>query len=63
MRWFLRPSLLLFASLALAVAAAVLITWTPAADTRPEPRPVRVGDNEIVFLYQATSGATWERFV
>lgn len=63
MTWLLRPSLLLVVSLALAVAAGVLIAWPPATDARPEPRPVRGGDREIVFLYQATSGATWERFV
>jgi hypothetical protein len=63
MRRLLQPSLLLIASLALAVAAAYLIFWTPVQDARAEPRPVRPGDREIVFLYQATSAATWERFV
>jgi hypothetical protein len=59
----LRPWLLLVASAALAVAAAVLIIRTPAGETLPDPRPLQPGDQEIVFLYQANSGATWERFV
>ena len=63
MRWLLRPSLLLFISLALAVAAGGLIYWSPPSETRPEPRPVARGDQEIVFLYQATAASTWQRFV
>jgi hypothetical protein len=63
MNWLLRPSLLLFISIALAVSAAVLMYWTPAVETRPEPKPVAEGDQEIVFLYQATNASTWQRFV
>jgi hypothetical protein len=63
MTWLLRPSLLLFISLALAVSAGVLMYWTPAAESRPEPKPVTEGDQEIVFLYQATAASTWQRFV
>jgi hypothetical protein len=63
MNRLLRPSLLLFTSVALAVVAAILIIRTPAGETSPEARPVRQGEQEIVFLYQANSSATWERFV
>lgn len=63
MNWLLRPSLLLFISLALAVSAGVLMYWTPAGESRPEPKPVSAGDQEIVFLYQATATSTWQRFV
>jgi hypothetical protein len=63
LKWLFRPSLLLLVALALAAYAAALTYWTPSAESRPEPRPVPSGDQEIAFLYQATNGATWERFV
>jgi hypothetical protein len=63
MSWLFRPSLLLFISMALAVSAGILMFWTPAPETRPEPKPVKDGDQEIVFLYQATAASTWQRFV
>src|SRR5262245_17037108 len=63
MSWRFRPSLLLFLSLVLGISAGVLIYWTPAVETRPEPRPVAKGDQEIAFLYQATAASTWQRFV
>jgi len=59
----LRPGLLLVVAVAFAVLAAVLIYWRPAPETRPEPRPVAKGDQEIVFLSQATAASTWQRFV
>jgi hypothetical protein len=62
MKWVLHPSLLLFIAVALAVAAGVLMYLTPTVEARAEPQPVQPGDQEIVFLYQATS-PTWERFV
>src|SRR5215471_3143964 len=61
--WMLRPGLLLVIALAFAVLAGVLIYWKPAPETRPEPRPVQKGDQEVVFLYQATAASTWQRFV
>jgi hypothetical protein len=61
--WMLRPGLLLIIALAFAVLAGVLIYWKPAPETRPEPRPVQKGDQEVVFLYQATAASTWQRFV
>src|SRR5262245_18198014 len=64
MRWLLRPSTLVTISVALALGAAALVWWTGGADARPEPRPVRDGDREVVFLYPAaTCAANWERFV
>jgi hypothetical protein len=62
-KWALRPVLLLIISLTFVVVAAVLMYSTPVSEARSEPRPVRAGDREIVFLYQATGGATWQRFV
>jgi hypothetical protein len=63
MTWLLRPSLLLFISFVLALSAGILMYWTPAAESRPEPKPVAEGDQEIVFLYQATAASTWQRFI
>src|SRR5262249_20144784 len=63
LNWVLRPGLLLIIALAFAVLAGVLIYWKPAPETRPEPRPVQKGDQEVVFLYQATAASTWQRFV
>src|SRR5262245_39393548 len=63
LKWALRPVLLLIISLTFVVVAAVLMYSTPVSEARSEPRPVRAGDREIVFLYQATGGATWQRFV
>src|SRR6516165_295501 len=61
-RWF-PPSLLLVASAAFAVAAAVLFVRKAPSEAQAEPRPVHAGDQEIVFLYPANSSATWERLV
>src|SRR5579884_578370 len=63
MRWLLRPWLLVVVSLALAVGAAALVLWPRAADTGPHPLPVADGEQEIVWLYSATSASSWERFV
>ena len=63
MKLLLRPSVLIAVSLALIVGAvAVWIRFRPEP-TGPTPLPVAPGDREIVWLYQATSTATWERFV
>ena len=58
-----RPSILLIVSAAFAIAAAILFVRKAPSEARAEPRPVQSGDQEIVFLYQANSGATWERLV
>jgi hypothetical protein len=63
MKWLFRPLLLLLVALALAVYAAWLLYRTPSGDMRTEPKDVPSGDQEIAFLYQATNGSTWERFV
>ncbi len=63
MKFLLRPSVVLAFSLALVVGAvAVWFRFRPEP-TGPTPLPVDPGDREIVWLYQATSTATWERFV
>jgi hypothetical protein len=63
MTWLLRPSILVIVSVVLAVSAAVLLFWPASADNRAVTLPVPTGDQEIVWLYSATSGAQWERFV
>ena len=63
MKFFFRPSVLIAVSLAL-VAGAVAVWFRFRPDTTgPTPLPVAAGDREIVWLYQATSTAAWERFV
>ena len=63
MKFFIRPSFLVASSLVLLVGAvAVWFRFRPEP-TGPTPLPVASGDREIVWLYQATSTASWERFV
>ena len=63
MNRFIRPSILLLASAVLAVIAALLVFWPGAAESRAVPVSLPEGDQEVVWLYSATSGAQWERFV
>src|SRR5438270_4188574 len=63
MTWLLRPSILVVVSVMLALSAALLVFWPASADNIAVPLPVPAGDQEIVWLYSATSGAQWERFV
>jgi hypothetical protein len=63
MRWLFRPWLLLVLSATLALGAAALVWWPWAADTGPHPLTVADGEQEIVWLYSATSASSWERFV
>ena len=59
---FVRPSSCRSSS-ALVLGAVVVWVRFRRETTGPIPLPVATGDREIVWLYQATSGATWERFV
>jgi hypothetical protein len=63
MNWLFRPSLLIVVSIVLALSAAMLVFWPQTAENSAVPLPVPDGDQEIVWLYSATSGAQWERFV
>jgi hypothetical protein len=63
MSWFFRPSLLIVASVVLALSAAMLVFWPQTIENQAIPLPILEGDQEIVWLYSATSGAQWERFV
>jgi hypothetical protein len=66
MYWLLRPTILIVISAAFAVGAVALVVWSlreGAAANQAQPLPLRAGDREIVWLYPATSAATWERFV
>ncbi|MGE3806949.1 MAG: hypothetical protein AB7K24_19985 [Gemmataceae bacterium] len=65
MNRFFRPMILIPAWVLLSGIALALV-FLPAwqgAPVRALPRPVPVGDQEVVFLNQATSTAAWERFV
>lgn len=61
MKWLFRPSILVLLSAALAVSAMALVLW-PLED-RVAPLAVQRGDQEIVWLYTATSSGPWERFI
>ncbi|HXG11143.1 MAG TPA: hypothetical protein VNK04_15390 [Gemmataceae bacterium] len=61
MHWLFRPSILSVLLVALALSATVLVLWQRSPG--PAALPLEEGDQEIVWLYSATSAATWERFV
>jgi hypothetical protein len=66
MNWLFRPSILVVVSLALVVGALALVLpalWEEARGNSPAPLPVADNEREIVWLYSATSAASWERFV
>ena len=63
MKWLLRPSSLIFVSMALALGAATLALWPRIPANRALPLAVDRDDREIVWLYAATNSAPWERFV
>src|SRR5260370_29266313 len=63
MKWLFRPSILVLLSAALAVGAMALVLWPRALDDRAAPLAVLDGDQEIVWLYTATSYGPWERFI
>jgi hypothetical protein len=66
MNWLFRPSLLVPAWAALTLIALFLLlapTWQGLPANRAVPRPVPAGDQEIVWLNNATNAVAWERFV
>jgi hypothetical protein len=63
MSWLFRPSTLILASVILAITAATLVFWPASVKNGAAPLAVPKGDQEVVWLYSATSGAQWERFV
>jgi hypothetical protein len=63
MRWLFRPSSLVVVSAALALSAMALVVWPRQLGNKAAALAVEDGDQEIVWLYAATSPANWERFV
>ena len=63
MRYFFRPSILIALSAVVVVVAIVVVFQGPPAQGHPLPLPVRDDEREIVWLYPATSAASWQRFV
>jgi hypothetical protein len=63
MKQLLRPSVLVAVLLALIVGGVTVWFRFRPEPTGPVPLPVAPGDREIVWLYQATGTANWERFV
>lgn len=63
LRWLFRPTVLIAVS-ALLVAAAALVVFRPVSGAvRPQRLPLRPEDREVAFVYPATSGTSWDRFV
>jgi hypothetical protein len=61
-----RPTNLILVSAALILAVGALTMWLSGERAQADhavPRPVPPGDQEIVWLYAATQGESWERFV
>lgn len=63
LRFLFRPSILIALSAAVVGGAIVVLFQRPPTQGRPTPLPVSDGEREIVWLYPATSAATWQRFV
>jgi hypothetical protein len=66
MNWLIRPSVLIIVSLALVIGAVALVVPPLLEESKgslPMPLAVAASEAEIVWLYSATSGAAWERFV
>jgi hypothetical protein len=61
MKWLFRASSLIIASAVLAVGALGLVLWPRSLEN--EALPVPSGDQEVVWLYAATSPGPWERFI
>jgi hypothetical protein len=63
MKWLFRPSILMIVSAALAASAMALVLWPGRLEDKAVPLPVANGDQEVVWLYTATSQGPWERFL
>lgn len=61
LQWTLRPAVLIAVSVLLVAAAATLVVpvWTNPG--KPQPLPVRGDEQEVAWLYPATSTSNWER--
>lgn len=60
-RWALRPSVLIAVSILFVGAAALIVLPGRGNLGLPQPQPLRRGEQEIAWLYPATSTAAWER--
>lgn len=63
MKWLFRPSILVLLSAGLALSAMALVLWPRPLEDRAAPLAVPDGDQEVVWLYTATSYGPWERFI
>src|SRR5262245_13238579 len=62
LKWGFHPVVLILGSILLVLAAGVVVLPWQRGGSLPVPLPVRPGEQEIVWLYPATSTTTWERF-
>jgi hypothetical protein len=63
LKWAFRPGVLIAASIVLVGAAALVVYQSESKQGKPQPLAVESGEQEVAFLYQATSNSAWERFV
>ncbi|MFO0929847.1 MAG: hypothetical protein U0736_22950 [Gemmataceae bacterium] len=61
LQWTLRPTVLVTVSVLLVAAAAALVVPVWNGAVRPQPLAVRGNEQEVAWLYPATSSANWER--
>ena len=60
-RWGFRPAALIAISVGLLALAALVVFPFDRSEGRPQPLPVAAGEQEIAWLYPATSTNSWER--
>ena len=60
-RWAFRPAALVAVSAGLLALATLVVFPFDRGEGRPQPLPVAAGEQEIVWLYPATSTTSWER--
>jgi hypothetical protein len=61
LKWVFRPTVLIAFSILLVAAAMAVVVPFEAGPGRPQPLPLRPGEQEIAWLYPATSTTQWER--
>ncbi len=60
-RWGFRPTALIAISVGLLALAGLVVFPRDRSEGRPQPLPLAAGEQEIAWLYPATSTTSWER--
>ncbi len=61
LNWLFRPTVLIGFSVVLVAAAMLVVMPLEPSGSRPQPAQLRPDEQEIVWLYPATSTTQWER--